>query len=829
MRILRKLLTCTCILGLPLAAQASDVHVTKNSFGVPTITGGNLAEVARTVGRLHAEDRLWQIFLQNIAANGRLAQYLGAGPVVPPSTIGQFLQSDIFQRQINPTDQEVAQQIKKFFTEETLIAFENYVQGLNDHVDLVNSDPVQYMPFELFIIFGFTFQEVPHFTLFDDLRSVRLFFQSFSPTQIPMFQLDNATALQTLSGEFGANAGFAIFEDVDPTTSQVRSLFTIMPNENGVVRGVQGEAGGTVAKGFGLLDEAMGSAFKEVSHRIKNVKELHKRMTPGLGSNGEVIGPEKSATGNPLLRAAVQSNFNFPSDFYQVKVADSFFSGDYFIVPGIPFGIGMYNTFGFNAQTGQLPTNDFLVESTDNISSVREEVILIHDGPDFIFPVFRSSSGGWVIEPNFAPGQMLTLRSAFIERMLQGLNIIGDLPFIKSVPQFFSRCLAFDHSSDMIGFEGECADCKGNFGAYQATDWIQLPDIYDRRLPQGIIIPPPPNNIYKLSASARNPMYDINNKQGYYVGWNNPFKQFAEGSADTTTGISLSRVYWLTDYIEDILERKRKISYDDLEKLTFRQAVANSVTPFINDRPTAFADLFTPLFKERFFDAIIPPHNNNQILALQLLGDFDGRWFDGDENTVINTHDVSDRFILASAWLLNVAAEILNPKLEGTIFEVDPGTFGGPLAALPNFNGFGARNNLGTYQGNLLARILGTSTDNTLQFPRFAWLEGLPDVDDIIRNALDTAIANLGSRPWGIGKRPVYVFKSALGFPVAEALIFNASSLYFVTEFGPRGIVRRGSTLPLGESGFLNFQGIPGPNNLDQLPFWESFRLVPNQ
>lgn len=831
MNILRILVTAFCFSSISLIA--AEVVVTRDGFGVPTVSGGDLASVSRAIGRLHAQDRLWQIFLQNIAANGRLTQYLDFD--------ADYLKSDVFQRQINPTDEEVETEIRKYFTKKTRIAFENYVRGLNDWVDEVNND-ISLRPLELLGVLGT--DPIPHFTLYDDLRSVRLFFQSFSTTQIPQFQLNNLEALQTLSGTFGSTAAYAILNDVDPTSSQVRSLITIMKNYNSTPRNAIPHLDRAFCKinrpravipyasaEYETTANIPTEDIRAISSDLKKIKNLHKTMSAAGGSNGQVIGPQKSASGYPLLRCAIQPNFNHPSDFYQVKVENSFFTGNYFIVPGTPFGIGLYNTFGFNAQTGHLPTNDFLFEPTSNVSSTRIEVIQLKAGGEITVPIYRSSSSGWVILNPFSistPDTMLTLRCAWIDRQLQGLNIIGDLPYLHSVPQFFKKALAFDHSSDIIGFEGQCADCKGNFAAYQATDWTELPVLYDRRFPQGVLTLAPPNNIYHLKRSARKPMYDINNPQGYYSGWNNLFKQFAEGSADTVTGLPLSRAYWLVDYFEQL----DKVSLDDLKNTSFIQAVANSVVAFKDSRPTAYADLFNPLFKERFFaafDDVIP--TGPQQAALDLLANYNGRWFNGDKATVATTEDVSEEFILASTWLLNVAATILNPYLDGTYFEVNPGAAGGPIAALPTFNSFDEINDLATYQGNLLARILGTSSDNTLIFP--AWLVPVGDVDLAIRNALDTALTNLGVQPWGEGRRTTYVFNNLALGPVAEAPMFNSSGLYFVAEFRPEGITNVATVLPLGESGFVSplDQTPPftfGPHNFDQLPYYQQFDLIPN-
>ena len=831
MNILRVLVVASfCLSSLNLSAA---VNVTRDSFGVPTLTGGDLASVSRTVGQVHAQDRLWQIFLQNIAANGRLSEYLG-------DSNPDYLKSDVFQRQTNPTDEEVAMEIRKYFTKNTLIAFENYVRGLNDWVDEVNAN-IALRPLELLGVLGT--DPIPHFTLYDNLRSVRLFFQSFSPTQIPQFQLTNLAALQTFATSFGSTNGYAIFSDVDPTSRQVRSLVTMMENNNPTPGQPFQNFHSLFCKinkpkalipyasaDFEIINNISPEDINSISSQIKGIKDLHKKMSAAGGSSGQVIGPEKSASGYPMLRCGIQPNFNHPSDFYQVKVEDSFFKGNYFIVPGVPFGIGLYNTFGFNAQTGHLPTNDFLFEPITNVSSTRIEVIKVKGESDIVIEVQRSSSGGWVIANPVSigmPTTMLTLRSAWIERQLQGLNIIGDLPYLHSVPEFYEKALTFKHSSDIIGFEGQCADCDGNFGAYQATTWTQLPPSYDRRLPQGIITLAPPNNLYRLSKSAQKPMLDINTPQGYYSGWNNLYKQFAEGSADTVSGIPLSRAYWLVNYFEQF----DKITLEQLKDVSFEQAVANSVVAFKDSRPTAYADLFNPLFKERFFAAFPDSPTPNQQLALTLLANYDGRWFEGTKAQVAVTEDVSEAFILAQTWLLNVAATILNPKLTGTAFVVNPGSAGGPINALPSTNIAGASNDLAVYQGGLLARILGTASDNTLIYQ--GWLDSV-DVDQVILDALDTAIANLGAtRPWGEGLRPTYVFNNLALGPVQEILNFNASGCYFVAEFRPEGITNVSSVLPLGESGFVAPAPTTppytfGPHNFDQEPYFTQFDLIPN-
>ncbi len=171
-----------------------------------------------------------------------------------------------------------------------------------------------------------------------------------------------------------------------------------------------------------------------------------------------------------------------------------------------------------------------------------------------------------------------------------------------------------------------------------------------------------------------------------------------------------------------------------------------------------------------------------------------------------------------------MCANILNPYLGGTYFEVNPGSPGDPL---PSQNAFGSYNSQ-LIQANLLGRILKQQCDNTIFFP--GWLAGV-DVNAVIVASLDQALTNLGgfaARPWGLNKRPIYQFENLVLGPVASTPAFNASGVYMEVEFGPHGPVRKEGTLPLGESGqVLGFPGTPqfNPHNFDQLPYFQTFSL----
>lgn len=805
--------------------SAQPLTIVRDSYGVPTIYGGTFPEICFAIGQVYGEDRLWQLFEANVIANGNAAAYFG------PGMNYEFYDSDVFQRDINPTDTEVQNQINLYFTEATKTVYENFVNGLNAYIAVVNADPANNLPFELAALgFDPPTVPVPNFSLYDILRLARYVFQGFSPSQNPMYQLSNLYALDTFTVEFGPESALQIFNDLDPTTAMIKSQNTMVQN-HWCCKKTPSElalAKTNVQRApFKNSDPAYQQKVdmaKKVSQRLRKIKEHNKKYAPSLGSNGQAISPRKSQTGNALLRMAPQPGFNMPSDFYEIRIENSVFTGDYFSIPGLPFGIGAYNHFGLSAQVGQLPTNDYLYESIDNVVSATPEIVEVRGVGPIPIIVYRSSSNGWVVEYDGASGIMLTLRSAFFDRQLEGLNIEGVLPFIRSVKDFVERGLKIGVVSDIVGFQGQVADSNGDIGAYQATAWTELPPEYDRRLPQGIPQNPmAPNSAYE--AGIRPPQHDVNGAQGFYNGWNSLFRQFDPGSGDTLGGggPGLNRSYWLYNY----LQNTDKISFDGLKYLTVIEAVANSITAF-NSSLNEYADLFTPLFKKRFIRAIenLDDPTPDQLRAIKMLKSYQGQWFSGSELNIISTTDVSDRFILASTWLLCFASKVLNPYVAGTVYEVGQST---PLDPLPTMNPENVYNSL-LSQGNLLARILGTNYDNTVFYD--GWLNGIPDIDAVIVSSLNEALTNLGgfaAYPWGKNKRPIFAFSNGVLGDLIFMQSFNASGLYMVLEFSKKGIIRSEGVIPLGESGQIlvgpGFNPIFNLHDFDQQYLFVTFQL----
>ncbi len=803
------------------SSHPNKLKITRDEFGMPYIQGGNLKELAESIGFVQGQDRLWQIFFVTQLANGRASQYLGS----------DFIDSDIFQCQINYTNKEVQKQIDNDFTPKTIDFYHSYVKGLNRVVAQVNADQ-SILPYELKTIGFGANNPVPKFTLYDILRTNQFILQQFSQSSIPNYQLDNLNDLYLLIENFGFKKAKEIFNDIDPTTYQIKSQYTIVPNQEDSSEDQPLEELHSPDIDAQSIQPQFSEISKKFSEKFKRIRNLHdKSGKPSLGSNGMVFSSKKSLSGNPMIRTAPQPNFNQPSDFYQIRFDHNELGtrGNFFTIPSLPFiMLGVFNDYGVALQVGHLPSNDFLFESMNNIDpkQTRSITIKVLGSPDTTLDVYRSKSGGWVLQMDPTSGMMLTLRSVFIGKQLRALNAFIEGAFAKNLDGFINSFLNPQFQSDIVLLEGQYVDSQNNIAAFHTGGWTSLPKKYDRRLPQGIEhTPVPSDHLYTYAKIARNPLLDMNSDQGYYAAWNSLFQQGAEGSDDTVSGMGLNRVYWFDKVIQEI----RKLSFKDLKQLNLRQYVANSNTPYDNSDPDRDADLFTALFKKRFFKAVQNNPTPARLQAIAFLKDYKGAWFDGSLNNILNSTNISDKAILGSVWLNTVTSTIMNPFIAGTSREVAAST---PSDPLPTYNVEGTTNSI-VGPGNTLSRILKLAYNNKVFFD--GWLTNQPPVDQIIVESLDHALDILGgfnARPWGKGQRGVYSFNNLILGSVQTMNIFNASGFYMIAEFTPKHIHMK-SILALGESGQIlgdPNQGNPqfNPHCFDQQSHYIQLQLRKN-
>ena len=115
----------------PQLQQAVDIHW--DTHGVPHIYAENHHDLYYSLGYVHAQDRLWQMTLNQMAAEGRFAEFLGK----------DLLPYDKLQRTLGFW--RIAKKIEQTISDSTRRKLEAYTSGVNAYVDKnPKSLPIQF-------------------------------------------------------------------------------------------------------------------------------------------------------------------------------------------------------------------------------------------------------------------------------------------------------------------------------------------------------------------------------------------------------------------------------------------------------------------------------------------------------------------------------------------------------------------------------------------------------------------------------------------------------------------------------------------------------------
>ncbi|MDZ7715607.1 MAG: penicillin acylase family protein [Balneolaceae bacterium] len=110
-----------------------EVNIHWDSFGVPHIYASNESDLYYALGYVHAQDRLWQMNLTQIAAQGRFAEFFGK----------ELIEFDQHQRTIGFW--RTAKKIEASLTDENKKILQAYADGVNNYIQNNKRDlPIQF-------------------------------------------------------------------------------------------------------------------------------------------------------------------------------------------------------------------------------------------------------------------------------------------------------------------------------------------------------------------------------------------------------------------------------------------------------------------------------------------------------------------------------------------------------------------------------------------------------------------------------------------------------------------------------------------------------------
>ena len=269
---------------LQLAGVQSTVDVHWDPYGVPYIYADSEADLYFTVGYLHAQDRLWQLTLSQLMAEGRFSEFLGES----------FIDIDKHQRTLGIW--KTAESIIKETDPAILSKLESYSDGINRYVDQ-NRDR---LPIEMTLLGISPISWTPtHSVAVSRLMAWDQNIQWKSEIALALLAADigNSRINQLLPTEFSSGLSQTYTIDVQTIAS---------------------------------VDQQ----FLEVDDKLKNMMQNN---GTAVGSNAWALNGSRTSNGQPILAGDPHMGLSIPGNWYEMHASTPDFSITGATIPGAPF------------------------------------------------------------------------------------------------------------------------------------------------------------------------------------------------------------------------------------------------------------------------------------------------------------------------------------------------------------------------------------------------------------------------------------------------------------------------------------------------------------
>lgn len=353
----------------------SPAEVHWDPYGTPYIFASNEADLFYITGYIHAQERIWQMTLFQLAAEGRFAEFLGK----------ELVSLDIHQRTLGFW--ETAKAIEQETTPEILSILESYSRGVNDFVannrrslpvefSLLNIPPIEWTPTHSIAITRLmAWDQNIHW--FSEL-SYGMLAETLDPAQLDRFLPFSAedTAPESENGTASSYSDLPAEE-----------LFTFMERE---------------------------STFRSL---------MQKRGFP-FGSNAWAVNGRKTENGRPILAGDPHMGLSIPGYWYELSLNAPGISISGATIPGMPFVVmGQNQQLAWSITNMMADDTDFFLEQTasadpgsyvaDSLQvpttlapyEKRAELIRVKDGDDVVHEVYSTERGPLI--SHIHPGQDL--------------------------------------------------------------------------------------------------------------------------------------------------------------------------------------------------------------------------------------------------------------------------------------------------------------------------------------------------------------------------------------------------------------------------------------
>ncbi|HWS85193.1 MAG TPA: penicillin acylase family protein [Ktedonobacteraceae bacterium] len=303
---------------LVLAGLEQSVFVTRDQWGVPSISATTLHDVAFAQGYITAQDRLFQMELNRRIAQGRLAEMFGAGPH------NQVLESDIYLRTLGLSQLATAEWAS--VDPRSTLELQAYADGVNAFITAHQHK----LPLE-FTLLGVSMEP---WQPVDSLAYGRVLALSL----VGNWRLSYVRSLiETKLGTELTNHLFPAYPAENP------SLLTATGNASPLISDAATPSSDTAQSIETERQSADTSWFSRLAHwlpdiapRASFVRALLDPLTGGLGSNAWVVDGMRTVTGKPLLANDPHLGISMPAIWYQIALRGGGLDVVGFSLPGMP-------------------------------------------------------------------------------------------------------------------------------------------------------------------------------------------------------------------------------------------------------------------------------------------------------------------------------------------------------------------------------------------------------------------------------------------------------------------------------------------------------------
>ena len=777
-----------CLFGVSfcLTAEAKQVTILRDNYGIPHIYASTLEEVFFGYGYALAQDRLFQLEVSRRSYYGRTAEIYGS----------KMLKFDIAMRTGNLTKDEINVQMEKHLKAEHRIALSAMAEGINRCVDEALKDKENLLPKEFH-----QFDFVPEAWSATDISAVFLAIMGiFMDVSNEHRNLAVLNSFIKLHGPEKAKAFFSDWSWInDP------AAYTTIPNERAAVRIPVQTANLKVwidrlAGEQAVLSRAREALFGEI----------------GLGgfSYCVVLSSKKSATGHPILMGGPQFDWQSPSALYEVglhggglNVVGSTLVG----YPAVMFGMTESTSFSSTAGLNNIVDhyeeklnpgnkNQYWYKGAWKDMEKRDEVFKVKGEKDETVLLYKTVHG-----PVFAWGEGV----AFSKRLsCRDDYLLGMVSFYEIMKAKSSKEFREAAEIGTMTVNQYYADSTGDIAYFHQGKNPIRPAGVDVRVPT-----PGTGEFEWLGFIPRsNNPFLKNPAQGFIINWNNkPATNWPNGDISSGFGSAAAwgeenRAQWI-DYL---VKGKDKLSVEDLKQVI---------------REISDGNIWAFSFKKYLLNAVEKVGGDDPQLkqAKDLLAAWDDHWRDQDNN---GFYDAPGLVIFQAWW----------EKVLKNTFEDE---FGEYYKALDGGYGPFSWDKRKRYTGHpLFMRALkGDEAALPLSKDYFEPKGRDRVLVDSLQEAikdLDTHFQGAGMSEWGnktiktdtnIPQTTLLRAPSSVG-PVLNMPIMERGTENHIVELAKEG-ARGVNVTPLGASGFVKADGSVGKHYDDQLKLFNRWEYKP--